>query len=117
MLRWTPRILGLGSALFLSLFALDAFDGRPLLTDLPGFLLHLAPAFLVLGAVALAWRRPLAGATAFTALALAYAFMVRWRLDWIAVIAGPFVVIAALLVLSWHAGRASRPPGSAPERA
>ena len=102
VLLWAPRILGIGIVLFLSLFALDAFDGRPFLTALPGFLIHLAPAFLVLAAVALAWRFPLIGAVAFTGLALVYAITVRWRLGWIAVIDGPLVVVALLFVLSWH---------------
>jgi hypothetical protein len=102
LLLWTPRILGIGIVLFLSLFALDAFDGRPLFTVLPGFLIHLLPAFLVLAAVALAWRSPLTGAVAFVGLALTYAITVRWRLGWIAVIAGPLVVVAVLLVLSWR---------------
>ena len=102
LLLWIPRILGIGIMLFLSLFALDAFDGRSFFAALPGFLIHLLPAFLVLAAVALAWRAPLAGAVAFVGLALTYAITVRWRLGWIAVIAGPFIVVAALFALSWR---------------
>jgi len=100
ILLWTPRVAGIGVALFLGLFALDAFDGRPILDALPGFLMHLAPAFLVLGAVAMAWRFPLAGAAAFVSLALIYAVRVHWRLDWVAVVGGPLVVVAVLLALS-----------------
>ena len=99
---WTPRLAGIAMALFLSLFALDAFDGRPFLTALPGFLIHLIPAGLVLAAVALAWRLPLAGAVAFTGLAVAYAITARWRLGWIAVIGGPLIVVAALFLVSWR---------------
>jgi CHASE2 domain-containing sensor protein len=102
MLLWAPRMVGIAMALFLSLFALDAFDGRPFLTALPGFLIHVIPAGVVLAAVALAWRLPLAGAVAFTGLALAYAIAVRWRLGWIAVIGGPLVVVAILFLLSWR---------------
>ena len=100
LLLWTPRVAGIGVALFLGLFALDAFDGRPILDVIPGFLIHLAPSFLVLGAVAVAWRFPLAGAAAFVGLALIYAARVHWRVDWIAAIGGPLVVVAALFVLS-----------------
>jgi hypothetical protein len=102
MLLWAPRIAGIAIALFLSLFALDAFDGRPFLTVLPGFLIHLIPAGLVLVALALAWRLPLIGTVAFTALALAYAITARWRLGWIAVIGGPLIVVAVLFLLSWR---------------
>ena len=101
-LVWAPRILGVAMALFLALFALDAFDGRPFFTALPGFLIHLIPAFLVLASVALAWRFPLAGAVAFLGLALMYAVTARWRLGWIAVIGGPLVVLAVLFVVSWR---------------
>src|SRR6476619_4220244 len=96
LLLWAPRFAGLAIAVFLALFALDAFDGRPFFVALPGVLMHLLPAFLVLAAVALAWRFPLAGAVAFAGLALAYAIAVRWRLGWIAVIGTPLVVVAVL---------------------
>jgi hypothetical protein len=102
LLLWTPRVTGIGVALFMGLFALDAFDGRPILDAIPGFVFHLAPSFLVLAAVALAWRFPLAGAAAFVGLALTYAVRVHWRLDWIAVIGGPLVVVAALFAVSWR---------------
>jgi len=97
-LLWTPRIAGVGVALFLAVFALDA-------QTVPGLLIHLAPSLLVLAAVAIAWRFPLAGAAAFVGLALTYAFSVRWRLDWIGVIGGPLVVVAALFLASWVSRR------------
>jgi CHASE2 domain-containing sensor protein len=103
LLLWTPRFAGLATAAFLGLFALDAFDGRPLVTALPGFLIHLIPAFLVLAAVAIAWRFPLLGAVAFAGLALTYAITVRWRLGWIAVIGAPLVAVAVLFFVSWRA--------------
>jgi hypothetical protein len=101
-MQWTPRIGGIGVSLFLALFALDAFNGRTFLDGLPGFVIHLAPAALVLALVAIAWRLPLVGAAAFPLLAVVYGFMVRWRLDWIAVIGGPLVILGALFFLSWY---------------
>lgn len=97
-LLWTPRVAGIGVALFLAMFALDA-------ETIPGFLIHLAPSFLVLAAIAIAWKFPLAGAAEFLGLAVIYATIVRWRLDWIAVIAGPLVVVAALFAASWVSRR------------
>ena len=97
---WTPRILGIAVALFLALFALDAFDGRPLLEAIPGFVIHLIPTYLVLAAVALAWRFPAIGAIAFAALALTYAVRVHWRPDWVLFIGGPLFLVAALFVVS-----------------
>ena len=100
---WAPRIAGVAMGLFLAVFALDAFGpGEPLSRAIPAFLIHLIPSFVVLAVVALAWRFPLAGAFAFIGLALAYAISVHWRLDWIAVISTPLVVIALLFMTSWY---------------
>jgi len=94
--RWTPRLAGVAMSLFLAMFALDAFDGRPFFTALPGFIIHLLSAFLVLAAVAVGWRFPVAGALAFGGLAAIYAISVKWRLDWTALIGGPLLIIAVL---------------------
>jgi hypothetical protein len=107
LLLWTPRIAGIAVSLFLALFALDAFDGKPFFNALPAFLIHLMPAFLVLAVVALAWRFPLVGAAAFMGLAVTYALMVRGRPDWTAVIGGPLLVVGILFLLSWRYGPAN----------
>jgi hypothetical protein len=107
VLQWSPRIAGIGVALFLAMFALDVFTGRPWLETLLALVIHLVPTFLVLGVVALAWRWPLVGAVAFPVLALVYAVMVHWRLDWVAAIGGPLLVVGALYVASWRANERS----------
>src|SRR5881392_1649401 len=109
VMLWLPRIAGVALSVFLSLFALDAFSGKPFLDALPALLIHLAPALLVLAIVALAWRLPLVGAAAFPILALGYAMMVRWRLDWVAVIGGPLLILGVLFLLSAYSRPASRP--------
>ena len=103
LLLWAPRLAGVLLALFLAVFALDAFDGRPLPQAVPGFLIHLVPAGIVLAIVAVAWRLPLAGAVAFPVLAAVYAVSVRWRLDWVAVIGGPLLLVGVLFLASWRA--------------
>jgi hypothetical protein len=102
LLLWAPRVAGVLVAGSLGLFALDAFDGRAFLAALPAFAIHLIPSFLVLAAVAIAWKFEWVGAIAFLGLAFAYAVMVRWRLDWIAAISGPLVVVAALFLIAWR---------------
>ena len=101
LLLWAPRIAGILVAAFLGLFALDAFDGGPLAQTLPAFLIHLVPSFLVLAVVAAAWKFEWIGAVAFVALAVLYAVMVRGRMDWIAVISGPLLIVAVLFLVSW----------------
>ena len=96
---WAPRLAGLALALFLSLFALDAFTGTASGAG-PEFLVHLAPALLVAGTVAVAWRYPFAGAAGFALLAFAYVLIVRGRLDWIVAIAGPLAIVAVLFLVS-----------------
>ena len=107
LLIWTPRILGIAVSLFLSLFALDAFEpGQPLARAFPDLVIHLAPAAAVLALVALSWHRPWLGGVAFVLLALGYAVTVS-RLDWILAISGPLLTIGLLFLWSWWASRDS----------
>jgi hypothetical protein len=95
-------LFGFAVALFLALFALDAFgDGQGVMQALPGFVIGLAPAAIVLAVVALAWRREWIGAAAFTLLAMAYAVGARDHLSWIAAISGPLLAAALLYLWSW----------------
>ena len=110
LLRWSPRILGILVALFLGLFALDAFGaGKPFPLAIADFLLHLTPTFSVLALVALAWRSPWIGAVGFAGLAVGYAVAARQHPAWIAAISGPLLLAGALFFWSW-ANR--RRPGS-----
>lgn len=102
-MMWTPRVLGLALAVFLGLFALDAFrPGQPLTKGLIGFAIHLLPSLLVAAAVALAWRWPWLGGALFVLFALAYTFSVHGRLDWTLVIAGPLLLVGLLFIVSWR---------------
>jgi hypothetical protein len=97
-------------SLFLAVFALDAFDAKPFFAALPGFFVHLLPASLTLGAVAVGWRFPLFGGIAFAGLATIYAIRVNWRPDWVAVIAGPLLIVATLFVVSARYAGGKEPP-------
>jgi hypothetical protein len=104
VLTWVPRVLGVGMALFLSIFALDAFGEGGILQNVAGFLIHLIPSFIVLAVVMAAWRRELVGATGFIALALIYIVMTwgRFPLPVYLVIAGPLALIGVLFLASWY---------------
>lgn len=97
-LSWTPRILGVVFALFLSILALDAVDHGFL-----AVLMHLRPAALVLLVLVLSWRRELVGALAFSALAILYILWAWGRFRWFvyAVIAGPLFVMSGLFLAAW----------------
>ena len=62
---WTPRVLGLFSILFFTLFSLDTFgrfSGSELLLTL---LIHSIPALMLIAMLILAWKRPLLGGALF----------------------------------------------------
>ena len=103
LLFWFPRAMGIAFAIFLSLFALDVFhEGHGLGKALLALLIHLVPALMVLTVLAIAWRWEWIGAAGFAALAMWYAAgNGRRHPDWVMVIAGPLVVIAALFLVIW----------------
>lgn len=104
LLLWAARVLGIGMALFLSIFALDAFGEGGILRNVAAFLIHLVPSFLVLAVVIFAWRREAVGAVGFTALALIYIVMTwgRFPLSVYLLIAGPLALTGLLFLASWY---------------
>ncbi len=104
---WTPRVISIGFVLFLSLFALDAFSGGPWWAMLGAFLIHLIPSFLLLGAVAIAWRHEWFGALVFLCFAAGYVAMVGldrpW--SWYVGISAPSALVGALYLVSWFQKR------------
>lgn len=100
---WTPRVLAILLACFLSVFALDVFaEGRPWGETLPALMIHLIPTWLVLLVLVFAWRRPWVGAAGFAVLAVAYTGMAWRHVKWLLVIAAPLVLMAALFYWSWR---------------
>jgi hypothetical protein len=103
---WTPRVLSVVFSCLIPLFALDVFvEGRPPAEILAALLIHLIPTCVLLILLALAWRRPWIGAIGYGALAVAYTTMAWRHPAWVALIAGPLLVIAVLFWLSWRASR------------
>ncbi|HQR39875.1 MAG TPA: hypothetical protein PLF26_15925 [Blastocatellia bacterium] len=99
-----PRVLAIGFALFLSIFAADVFEERSGFWQTIGALLvHLLPAFLVLLVLALAWHRELVGGLVFLLLGALYLLFAVGRMHWSAlvVVSGPLFAIGALFVCSW----------------
>ena len=105
-----PRLLAIAVALFLGMFALDAFgSGAPLPQAIADFAVHLIPAGIVLGIVVAAWRRPLVGAVSFFGLAALYAWTApAGRLNWILAISGPLALVAAAFLAAWLRQRRAR---------
>jgi hypothetical protein len=104
-LFWTPRVLGIAFALFISLFAMDVFGGHyPLSQLLVALGMHLIPTALVAIALIVAWRWEWVGAVLFFGLGVAYIVSMWGRFGWdtYALIAGPAFLMGLLFLLNWR---------------
>jgi hypothetical protein len=103
ILFWTPRLLSILFAIFISLFALDVFgEGYTFWATILALLMHLIPTGIVLLALALAWRRERIGGLLFIGLGLLY--LVRFQgQHWSAYLAlsGPLFLIGVFFLLNW----------------
>lgn len=110
--HWTPRILCILGILFVSLFALDAFDSNlTIWQQIGSFLIHLIPTFILLGILLVAWKWEKVGGIILIVLGLIFSFLV-FRMNYkmnnsvwmsigvIASITIPFVVTGILFVIS-----------------
>jgi glucose-6-phosphate-specific signal transduction histidine kinase len=104
LLFWTPRILCLLFAAFISIFALDVFgEGYGFWKTIPALMIHLIPTWIVLAVLALAWRWEWVGGTLFVALGILYLIASWGRFHWSAYlcISGPLFLIGILFFLNW----------------
>ena len=96
-LFWSPRILGILFALFLSLFALDVFnEGLGVGEAITAFLIHLIPTYIVLIVIFICWNRDDIGAIMFFVMALFY-IVSKSAEYWI--IPGPMIFIGILFLI------------------
>lgn len=112
-LFWTPRVLTILFAVFISLFALDVFAaGYGFWEAVGGFLIHLVPTYLLVIALVIAWKWEHIGGIIFILLGLWYVVMVWDKLpvsaSWMAVISGSAFLIGALFIICWAKKKAKR---------
>jgi hypothetical protein len=91
-------------AVFISLFALDAFEGpHGLGQKLAAFAVHLVPTALVVAALFVAWRWEGIGALMFLGLGAYYVAASWGHSRWLDIltVAGPLVAAGLLFLLSW----------------
>ena len=103
ILFWTPRILGILYAAFISMLALEVFgEGYGFWGTLLALLMHLIPTGLLLVALIIAWRWEWVGGLLYIGLGLWYSSMVfRHHPGWILTIAGPVFLVGILFLLNW----------------
>jgi len=104
ILYWSPRVLCILFAIFMSLFAFDVFEeGIGFWEGVLGFLIHLTPVYVLIVTLLFAWRWEWIGAVVFFGLAMMYVFQ-AWdtqALSAIVLISGPLTVIGMLFLLNW----------------
>jgi hypothetical protein len=111
-LFWTPRILSIAFIVFLSIFALDVFDGHhSFWQTMLAFILHQIPVIVLIAALILAWRWEWIGTALYAAFGL---FHITWTLFIqhhippgvipmvILMLDGPAFIIAALFLANWR---------------
>ena len=104
LLFWTPRILCILFAVFVSLFALDVFgEGYGFWGTILALLMHLIPTGVILIVLAISWRWEWVGGVLFIALGVLYMVMFRGRSHWSAylVISGPLFLVGVLFLINW----------------
>ncbi|RPH93510.1 hypothetical protein EHM69_10105 [candidate division KSB1 bacterium] len=105
-LFWTPRIICMLFAAFISLFAFDVFDGSHGFWEMIlGFLIHLLPTtFLVVLILIVSWRREWIGGLLFNFLAVFFIVMSWGKLPWygFAAMSGPLFIVGILFLLNWR---------------
>ena len=103
-LFWAPRVLAILFALFISIFALDVFGvGYSVWETILALLIHLVPVYLILIALAIAWRWERLGSLLFIALGALYIITAWGAFPWAVylIIAGPAFVIGILFLVDW----------------
>ncbi len=103
-LFWSPRVLCILLAIFVSMFALDVFgENAGLWQTIGALLINLVPAAMVVVVLVVAWRWEWVGAVLFIALAILYVAWGWRRLPLIAYfsISGPAILVGALFLLNW----------------
>lgn len=106
LLYWSPRMLSIAFAIFLSLFALDVFNEvHGFWQTVLAFSIHLIPAMVIVAVLIVAWRWEWVGTGLFALVAVYYAvhMLSRNMNNWAAVtgISLPLLLIAAMFLAGW----------------
>ncbi|MFC2026061.1 hypothetical protein ACFLUC_02580 [Chloroflexota bacterium] len=108
---WTPRVLGLLFAGFISIFALDVFsEGYSTLETMVALFMHLIPTAFILIALGFAWRWERAGGIVFILIGAAFTvfFNTSEELIPFLLISAPVLLIGVLFLVHWYTAAKSR---------
>ena len=117
IILWLPRLLCIGAILFVSMFALDAFEpGMPFGQQILNFTMHLIPSFVLLLLLWIAWKKPYLGGILFAVAGIVmspFVYTLNYNRNhsfWISssiilMITVPFIVIGLLFIMSHFQNR------------
>lgn len=111
---WSPRVLAILFALFISLFALDVFDGKSgILETLIGLAIHLIPIGIIVIAIILSWHREWIGGIVFIFLPLFYIYSTwgRFPFSVYLIMCTPPLITGILYFVNWKNKRDDRRKG------
>lgn len=111
-LLWIPRGLSIIFILLLSLFALDAFSAEaPFMQKLAGFFIHLIPSFMLVIALVISWKRPVAGGCILIFLSLLFTvfFQTYRSFPNFLIISLPLAVIGVLFIVFYPMAKKKSP--------
>jgi hypothetical protein len=109
---WIARICGIMAIMFISMFALDAFEDGTVLHKLAAFGMHMIPSVVLFLVLILAWRYELAGGIVFILIGIGLAPFI-YQLNFVrthsigvclgilAMVNLPFVIVGTLFALSY----------------
>ncbi|RKE03187.1 DUF7670 domain-containing protein [Marinifilum flexuosum] len=112
LLHWTPRVICILAILFISLFALDAFNpALPIGKQILDFLMHMLPSFVLTALLIIAWKWELIGGIILGMIGIVFSpiiFMHNYNMNHsvvmsltvIAMITFPFILVGVLFVIS-----------------
>jgi hypothetical protein len=104
LLFWTPRVLCIAFALFISLFALDVFgEGYGFWKTVLALMIHLIPTVVIVAVLAVSWRWEWIGGILYILFGALYIVEVWGRFPWVTylVISGPLFLIGVLFLINW----------------
>jgi hypothetical protein len=102
LLFWSPRVLCIAFAVFLSLFALDVFsEGLGVAKTILALSIHLIPTAFIVVVLAVSWRWEWVGGVLYIAAGIGYLIAARHHPSWVVVISGPLFLVGALFLLNW----------------
>lgn len=105
IILWIARIISIGFALFISIFAMDVFsENIGFWKTGVALLIHLIPTFVIVLIVIISWHKAWIAGFAFMLLGILHVIVQWGKLHWsgYAVISAPIFILSVLFFIGWY---------------